>query len=85
MKNISYGLYSALAAIQQRPFHILEICLLEKRQDKRIQEIINAASASNVVLRFVKKPELESLCDAGNHQGVVVVYKEQQTNREKRR
>ena len=82
MKNISYGLYSALAAIQQRPFHILEVCLLENRQDKRIQEIINAASASNVVLRFVKKPELENLCDAGNHQGVVVVYKEQQTNSE---
>ena len=82
MKNISFGLYSALAAIQQRPFHIQEICLSESRQDKRIQEIMDLAAASQVSLRSVNKAELEKLCGEGNHQGVVVVYKEQQTNSE---
>jgi 23S rRNA (guanosine2251-2'-O)-methyltransferase len=82
VKNISFGLYSSLAAIQQRPFHIQEICLLESRQDKRIQEIKDLAEASHVSLREVSKSALEKLCGKGNHQGVVVVYKEQQTNSE---
>ena len=82
MKNISFGLYSCLAAIQQRAFHIQEVCLLESRQDKRIQEIKDAASSNNVSKRLVSKDELEQLCGDGNHQGVVVVYKEQQTNSE---
>jgi 23S rRNA (guanosine2251-2'-O)-methyltransferase len=56
--------------------------LLESRQDKRIQEIKDLAEASHVSLREVSKSALEKLCGKGNHQGVVVVYKEQQTNSE---
>ncbi len=82
MKNISFGLYSSLAAIQQRSFHIQEICLLESRQDKRIQEIKDQALAHNITHRLVSKEELEKFSGNGNHQGVVVVYKEQQTNSE---
>lgn len=82
MKNISFGLHSSLAAVQQRPFHILEICLLENRKDKRIQEIKAYAEAGNIAHRLVNKDELDNLCSEGNHQGVVVIYKEQQTNSE---
>ncbi len=82
MKNISFGLYSSLAAIQQRPFHVQEICLLASRQDKRIQEIKDEASAQNITCRLVNKDELGQLCGEGNHQGAVVIYKEQQTNSE---
>ena len=82
MKNISFGFYSSLAAIQQRPFHIQEICLLESRQDARIQEIKDQALAHNITHRLVGKNELEKICRQGNHQGVVVIYKEQQTNSE---
>jgi len=82
VKNISFGLYSSLAAIQQRSFHIQEICLLESRQDKRIQEIKDQALAHNITHRLVSKEELEKFSGKGNHQGVVVIYKEQQTNSE---
>jgi len=82
VKNISFGLYSSLAAIQQRPFHIQEIILLESRQDRRMQEIKDQALANNVTHRLVNKNELENLCRNENHQGVVVIYKEQQTNSE---
>ena len=82
MKNISYGIYSSLAAIQHCPFHIQEVCLFENRQDKRIQEIRDQAKANNVAHRLVSKNELEKLCGEGNHQGVVVIYNEQQTNNE---
>lgn len=82
MKNISFGIHSSLAAIQQRPFHILEVCLLEGRQDKRIDEIKAQAEVNNVVFRLVRKDELEKLSESGNHQGAVVIYKDQQTNSE---
>ncbi|MGH1537782.1 MAG: 23S rRNA (guanosine(2251)-2'-O)-methyltransferase RlmB [Gammaproteobacteria bacterium] len=82
MKNISFGLHSSLAAIQQRPFYIQEICLLASRQDKRMQEIKHAASSNNIFSRLVSKDALEKICGDGNHQGVVVVYKEQQNNSE---
>ena len=82
MKNITYGLYSCLAAIQQHPFHIQEVYLLEARQDKRIQQIQAEISANNIAYRLVAKKELEQLCGDVNHQGVVVVYKDQQTNNE---
>ena len=82
MKNITYGLYSCLAAIQQRPFHIQEVYLLEARQDKRIQQIQAEISANNIAYRLVAKKELEQLCGDVNHQGVAVVYKDQQTNNE---
>ena len=82
MKNISFGLYSSLAAIQQRPFHIQEIMLLQSRQDKRMQEIQDLVLANNIKYRAVSKGELDKLCGNGNHQGVIVFYKEQQANSE---
>ncbi len=82
MKNISFGLYSALAAIQQRPFHIQKVCLSASRQDKRIQEIKDEAESNHIATSLITKDELEQLCGSRNHQGVVVIYKEQQTNSE---
>ncbi len=82
MKNISFGLHSCLAAIQQRPFHIEEILLLNSRQDKRIQEIQNEAVCHKISHRFLDKAALEKICGKVNHQGAVVIYKQQQTNSE---
>ena len=82
VKNISFGLYSCLAAIQQRPFHIREVYLLEKRQDKRMQEIKDEIQSKNIAYSSLSKKELENLCGEVNHQGIVVVYKDQQNNSE---
>lgn len=82
MKNLTYGLHSSLAAIQQRPFHIQEVCLLDTRQDKRIQKIQTEITEKNIAHRLVDKNEILSICGDVNHQGVVVIYKDQQTNNE---
>ena len=82
MKNISFGLHSCLAAIQQRPFHIEEIVILDSRQDKRIEEILNEAIENKISHRLLDKPTIEKICGEVNHQGVVVIYKQQQTNSE---
>ena len=82
MRNVIFGLHSCLAAIQQRSFHIKEVCLLEARKDKRIQELLAELSEKNVKYRFVDKNKLKQLCGSDKHQGVVVVYKQQQTANE---
>ena len=82
MKNLSYGFYSCKAALQQRPFHVEEVCLLDSRQDKRIEELKNETVAKNIPYRLVGKNKLEELCGRKNHQGVVVVYKQQQAYNE---
>ena len=82
VKNFSYGLHSSLAAILQRPFHVQEIYSVAARQDKRMQQLLNEASIQGIAHRFVSKDEIEKICGAVNHQGVVVVYKPQQTNNE---
>jgi len=78
MKNIAFGLYSALAAIQHRPFHIQEVFFLEGRHDKRVQEIKDLADKKSIHYQAIAKNELEKICGAGTHQGVVVVFKQQQ-------
>ncbi|MEM7401033.1 MAG: 23S rRNA (guanosine(2251)-2'-O)-methyltransferase RlmB [Pseudomonadota bacterium] len=82
MKNISFGLHSCLAAIQQRPFHIEEILLLNSRQDKRIREIQSEVVEKNISHQLLEKAALEKICGEVNHQGVVVIYKQQQKNSE---
>ncbi len=79
MKNLSFGFYSCLAAVQDRPFHIKEVCLLDGKKDKRLQLLKNEITANNLAHRFINKNELELLCGVKNHQGVVVIYKQQQT------
>ncbi len=82
MKNLTYGFHSSLAAIRQHSFHIQEVYLQEAKQDKRIQQIQTVILAKNITHRFVTKKELEHLCGIGNHQGVVVIFKDQQTSNE---
>ena len=82
MNNISFGLHSCLAAVQQRSFHVEEVVFLDSRQDKRIQEIHKEIEVKNIPYRLLGKAELEKLCGEVNHQGVVVIYKQQQNNSE---
>lgn len=77
MKKISYGIHSSLAAIQQRPFHIQEVFFLASRDDKRIQKIKSEVNENSIQHQIIGKSELEKICGNVNHQGVVVIYKNQ--------
>lgn len=78
MNKVAYGLHNCLAVIQQQPFHVQEVCLLEARNDRRIRQIQTEALTRNVTHRLVTKKELERLCGNVNHQGVAIIYKGQQ-------
>ena len=82
MKNFTYGLHSSLAAIQQHAFHIQEVYLLAASQNKRIANINNEISEKNIPHQVVSKKELEQLCGDRNHQGVVVIFKNQRATSE---
>ena len=82
MKNYTFGLHSSLAAIHQRAFHIKEVCLLQASQNKRIENIHNEILEKGIPHKITTKKELEQLCGNCNHQGVVVVYNNQQSTSE---
>jgi len=82
VKNIIYGLHSSLAAIQQHAFHIQEVFLLTASQNKRIANIHNEVITKKIPHQVVSKKELEQLCGDRNHQGVVVIFKNQMATSE---
>lgn len=82
MKNLTYGIHSCLAAIRKHPFSIQEVYLQEKRKDKRIQQIQAEILAKNIAHQIVTKKEIQNICSNDNHQGVVVIFKDQQTTNE---
>ena len=82
MKNITYGLHSSLAAIEQRAFHVQEVYLLAASQNKRITYIQNEILEKKIQYQVVSKKQLEQLCGDCNHQGVVVIFKQQKTTSE---
>ncbi len=75
-------MHSCFAAVKQRSFHIEEVLILESRQDKRILAIQNEIEAANIACRTVAKTELDKICGDANHQGVAVIYKQQQDHSE---
>ena len=86
MKNIIYGIYSSMAVIKQRPFQVKEVYLQESRNDKRVQDIQAELETKNIVYQYVTKQELETICQRTNspvnHQGVVVIFNEQENMHE---
>ena len=82
MKNFTFGLHSSLAAIQQHAFYIQEVLILNANQNKRIEKIHQELTAKQIHFKIVSKKELEQLCGRGNHQGILVKFKGQQTTNE---
>ncbi len=78
MKNIAYGIHSCLSALERRPYSVQEVLLLDSRKDKKMSYIKSAAESRKIKIKHVKKSDLDQLCNDGNHQGVMLIFNEQQ-------
>lgn len=70
-----YGYHAALAVIKKRPEDVLQLFVLDNREDKRdkrIETINNAARQFGVSTQAVKKANLEKLANTHQHQGIVI-------------
>ena len=75
MKNESlFGLHAVLAVLTNTPERILEVLILQGREDQRMQDIIMAAKAQGIPVSQKPRKTLDNLAN-GNHQGVVAIAK----------
>lgn len=64
------GIHAVWGRLKKYPASIVEIYLLQTRQDKRILELQTAAALQNIPIVFRSHPELDKMCSAVSHQGV---------------
>lgn len=76
MNNLVYGFHSVSPLVWQSPETIQIVYLDGKRQDKRTQDLLDAANDKNVAIELVGAAKLDKLCGSNKHQGVVAVLLE---------
>ena len=68
-----FGLHSVQALLKSAPQRVLEIFILQGRQDQRLQKILSAAQSNGIHCAPVSRAKLDELSQEENHQGVIAV------------
>lgn len=66
-----YGLNSLGALLGANAGCVQQLFIDKKRNDKRIQSLIDRAEKANITISFENRDRLDQLSNGGNHQGVV--------------
>jgi len=66
-----YGFHSIEAVLQREPERILEVWILEGRQDKRLENMLASLSTQGIQTQKVKREKLDELAGTTRHQGLV--------------
>ncbi|UOP05230.1 23S rRNA (guanosine(2251)-2'-O)-methyltransferase RlmB [Conchiformibius kuhniae] len=69
-QRLIYGFHAVNARLWQNPKSIMELYVLEGKQDARTREVLEKAAAENVRLHFADADRLNTLCKGARHQGV---------------
>lgn len=72
-REIIYGVHAVQALLKSAPQRVIEIYLLQGRNDQRLQKIVNAAQANGIHCQPVNRNKLDELVDDENHQGVIAM------------
>ena len=68
-----FGLHSVQALLKSAPQRVIEIFMVQGRNDQRLQKIISAAQSNGIHCQVVNRAKLDELAGDENHQGVVAV------------
>jgi len=66
-----FGLHSVQALLKSAPQRVLEIFMVQGRNDLRLQKIASAAQSNGIHCQIVNRAKLDELAGDENHQGVV--------------
>ena len=70
MKETVFGLHAVTTLLAKRPEDVAQLLVQKGRQDKRLQSVLDVASAQGIAVRPVPREALDEYA-AGRHQGVV--------------
>ena len=74
-KEMIYGLHSVQSLLKASSERVTELYVLERRNDQRLQKIIDLAKKLDVAIVRVDKPALDKMSSDSNHQGVCATVK----------
>ncbi|MEE9492671.1 MAG: 23S rRNA (guanosine(2251)-2'-O)-methyltransferase RlmB [Gammaproteobacteria bacterium] len=66
-----FGLHAVGSLLQRTPGKVTVLLVQDNRNDARVEQLLSAAEAADIVVRRVPRRELDELAAAANHQGVV--------------
>lgn len=68
-----FGLHAVTSLLKANPDSIKELFVDKKRQDKRMQDLVEQARQSGVRITMNQREELDRRVSSGNHQGIVAL------------
>ncbi len=71
MENCIYGIHAVLALLKKSPIEVVGLCVLQCRDEKRLQEILQIAKHNNIVIEYFDRHTLSELVKSEQHQGIV--------------
>ena len=73
--DLTYGLHAVRALLDRSPIDVLEIWILNTREDEPILDICERSKTFGIHIEKVTRKTLERLAGSGTHQGVVARYR----------
>lgn len=74
MKNEHiFGLHSVQALLKSAPQRVLEVFMVQGRNDQRLTKILNLTQSNEISCKIVDRKKLDEMVNEENHQGVVAV------------
>src|SRR5690349_8906152 len=75
-ENTLFGFHAVEALLKNHPDRVDRLLLLQNRQDKKIQTIIQYAEKNQLNIQWASRHELDALTHQANHQGVVAFLRQ---------
>ncbi len=73
-QEIVYGLHATQSLLKSAPQRIMSLWVLQGRDDRRVQKIMELAKSQGIAVQFKSRKALDAQCE-GNHQGVLALAK----------
>lgn len=68
-----FGLHSVQALLKSAPQRVLEVFMVQGRNDQRLSKILHSAQTNEISCKVVDRKKLDEMVGDENHQGVVAV------------
>jgi 23S rRNA (guanosine2251-2'-O)-methyltransferase len=78
-----FGLHSVQALLKSAPQRVLELFMVQGRNDQRLSKILSSAQSNDISCKIVDRKKLDDMVGDENHQGVVAICTPGETHDEK--
>src|SRR5690348_16928883 len=74
-----HGIHAVEAVLIKQPERVKRICMLDTRDDHRLQKIRTLAKKCHIPVEFASDHELDRMCRDSHHQGVLAFVEKTKT------